>query len=86
MANKRIKYDREKYLTYLRSADWLIKKSKLVVYCVNNNINVSCLFCESTNNIQVHHLTYDTLYNEDLLMDLAFMCDSCHKKHHEELK
>ena len=80
------KFDYQKYLNYVRSADWLIKKSKLVMWCVKREITIKCLFCGTPQNLQVHHLTYSNLYNEDIIKDLAFLCDMCHKNHHIEMK
>ena len=79
MKREKPKYDYQKYLAYLRSSDWLIKKSKLVMLYVRRKWVISCIFCDDTNNLQVHHLTYDTLYNEPI-EDLIFLCAPCHKR------
>lgn len=79
MKRKKPKFDYQKYLAYLKSSAWLIKKSKLVMQHVKRGWKISCIFCEDTNNLQVHHLTYDTLYNEPL-EDLTFLCATCHKR------
>lgn len=32
--------------------------------------------------VQVHHITYKNLGNENVLTDLCTLCGSCHKKIH----
>lgn len=72
-----MKYDKQKYLDYLRSADWLIKKSRLVMFYLRNKIPIDCSLCGSVNNLQVHHRTYKRLYKEKNA-DLDFLCKDCH--------
>lgn len=46
----------------------------------------TCQMCGSTggtqNPLQVHHLTYNHIYNEDVEKDLVTLCQSCHMNVH----
>lgn len=65
------------YLIYLKSPAWKIKKQQVFL-----ERGRTCEICMSNRNIQIHHKTYDNLYNEDL-EDLKILCDKCHKKEHK---
>jgi 5-methylcytosine-specific restriction endonuclease McrA len=84
MKNK-VVYDRSKYLEYLASSEWLIKKSKLVSQYLRRKWLVSCSHCNSQKNLQVHHLTYKNIYKEKL-SDLVFLCSICHEKRHKNFR
>lgn len=45
-----------------------------------------CVFCKSTENLNVHHLTYDRIGNENVRHDLVTLCQDCHKKLHEQIR
>jgi hypothetical protein len=68
---------KEKYLKYLKSDEWaeirdvVIKKYGSICQC--------CL--EKTKYPQVHHKTYENLYNEEP-EDLTLLCKKCHEKKH----
>ena len=70
------------YNSYLASPEW--KQKRKTVLARANGICEACLQEKAT---QVHHLTYDHLFDE-LLWELVAVCDGCHRKahphHHDE--
>jgi len=67
------------YQTYLRSADWLIKKAQLVNHYRRQKRPIACDWCSSTQDLQVHHRHYRRIFKEKM-GDLAFLCRPCHEK------
>ena len=67
---------RDRYLSYLRTDDW--KDKRRAVLFRDRGICQGCLKAEAT---QVHHRTYEHLY-EELLFELVSLCDSCHRRCH----
>ncbi|MFA6128818.1 MAG: HNH endonuclease signature motif containing protein [Bacteroidales bacterium] len=65
-----------KYQEYLLSPEW--KDKRTLVLQRDNNI---CQSCKEQPAEQVHHLTYDNLFNEPL-EDLQALCCKCHDKIH----
>ncbi|MCF6331040.1 MAG: HNH endonuclease [Sulfurimonas sp.] len=63
--------------TYLQSEDWHELKQKLKSLQGNK-----CCLCKSKNNLNVHHITYERLGNEEL-SDLRLLCRKCHIRQHE---
>lgn len=63
------------YQAYLKSATW--KKKRQERLSIDNH---ACVWCGATKNLQVHHLTYSRLGNEDVEKDLCTLCFGCHKK------
>lgn len=43
--------------------------------------NNRCYSCDTTKRLQVHHITYKRLYNENIT-DLVTLCRSCHQEVH----
>ena len=68
---------KEKYYTYLKSNEWL--QIKLDLYELRGK---QCEVCESKRNVQVHHLTYKNVFNEEP-EDLILLCRKCHEKEHD---
>ena len=70
----------EEYKKYMRSTEWEAKKQERIA------IDKGCCMCgrplEQIRSIQVHHITYARLGNENVLTDLCTLCGSCHKKIH----
>lgn len=66
----------EKYAAYLKSSKWRNKRKKL--FAIRGKI---CEDCGSKRKIQVHHITYDRIFNERL-SDLKVLCEKCHKDTH----
>ena len=66
------------YRAYLRSPRWrLIRWLKLCM------AGFKCQQCGAIRKLQVHHLTYEHLFNEHL-GDLQVLCKSCHLLADEE--
>lgn len=65
-----------KYTEYLKSPQWKSKRQELF-----NERGKRCESCGRTENIQVHHLTYRNVFNENL-EDLQVLCKKCHSKKH----
>lgn len=66
-----------KYLQYLRSVEW--KKKRLQVFLIQGRF---CKNCGETKSLEINHLHYRTLFNEDPAADLEVLCSHCHRKYH----
>lgn len=66
-----------KYLEYLDSPEWKDKRKKVLERDENR-----CQGCKIKPAEQVHHFTYDRLFNEPL-EDLVSLCADCHEKEHK---
>ena len=70
----------QEYKDYMRSNEWKVKKRERIA------IDQGCVMCgrplDKIRSIQVHHITYQRLGNENVLTDLFTLCGSCHKKLH----
>lgn len=64
------------YQDYLQSWYWADKK-KLILELKGNK----CEKCGKTKSLQVHHLTYDSLCNENQ-HDVEVLCKKCHEEAH----
>ena len=61
----------------MKSKHW----AKLRVLMLKNH--PVCIHCqEEKNGLQVHHLHYETIGNENPDIDLCVLCDACHKLIH----
>ena len=69
------------YDKYLRSPEWQDKRQQRLALD-----NHRCVFCKSTENLNIHHRTYANLGHEDILHDLVTLCEKCHKELHEKIK
>ena len=67
-----------KYLRYIESEKWFILKNRIKKRDKNK-----CTKCNSNLNLQVHHLTYENLFNEKD-EDLITLCSKCHKDFHKD--
>ena len=63
---------KEQYHLYLQSPDWNIKRSTVL-----ERDKYKCRICGFGDKLQVHHLTYDRVYDESLY-DLVTVCEDCH--------
>ena len=91
MARKRINY-RE----YITSARWLLKKHALISVYLSQGWDICCSICVEDHNLNVHHVDYKELGNEDLsqakseegrgIWQLQFLCRDCHIKWHFDPK
>lgn len=70
----------QEYKTYMRSPEWEAKKQQRIA------IDKGCCMCgrplDKIKSVQVHHVTYARLGDENVLTDLATLCGSCHQKVH----
>ena len=69
---------RGKYIKYLSSEEW-----KNIRDIALKRDEYKCQKCKIKNADEVHHLTYENLYNENL-EDLMSVCYECHKNIHDE--
>lgn len=63
------------YEQYLRSSEWQQKRSQRLKID-----NFRCQKCGSPIDVQVHHLNYNSIFNEDVYRDLITLCKKCHQK------
>lgn len=66
------------YNIYLKSEHWKQRRLKAL-----KQANYTCSCCGVNNNLQVHHLTYANVWNEQD-EDLLVVCRSCHKRIHKK--
>lgn len=78
-ADKKAEFFKE-YNEYLRSDAWAKKRNRVLARCKG-----ICEGCGDRRATQVHHLTYDHVYDE-LLFELVGICDQCHERAHAEEK
>jgi len=64
------------YHSYLNTKDWYKIRNKAL-----KNADYKCSKCGCTENLQVHHLNYDTIGNESI-GDLFVCCKCCHSYFH----
>ena len=67
---------RGRYIKYLGSDAWKFKRTQALV-----RDNYICQACKNNPAEEVHHLTYDTLFDEKL-EDLLSVCKACHNQLH----
>ena len=68
--------DKDLYYPYLHSELWKNIRRKRI-----ERDGFQCVMCGSAKNLNVHHITYDCLYREDVT-DLVTVCKKCHEKLH----
>ena len=71
---------RDKYITYLRSPEWSAKRK--LIWRRSGGI---CERCGWEPMKHVHHVSYQSLYDEDL-HDLQGVCELCHAYLHGKRK
>jgi len=75
------KEERQKeYSEYLQSSRWHEIRAKVLER--DNHLCQGCLMKRAS---QVHHMTYENIYNE-LCFQLVSLCRECHEKTHEATK
>lgn len=67
-----------KYYLYLGSDTW--KQKRKLVFERDSTL---CQICKTETATEVHHLSYQNIYNEPL-EDLIAICQVCHKKEHNK--
>ena len=65
------------YHQYLNSKEWNTIRNKMLKFS-----DYKCSRCFETENLQVHHLNYNSLGNESL-GDLEVLCSKCHQGVHK---
>lgn len=65
-----------KYQDYLLSDEWSCKKEK--AYKLHGN---KCMKCWEEHSLQIHHATYEHIYDESAL-ELVVLCNTCHELFH----
>ena len=68
---------RVRYLLYLRSKPWAKIRGRLI------SKHGGCVECGCEFNLEVHHLTYERLFNERD-EDLKLLCHTCHVRAHKK--
>ncbi len=69
-----------KYVDYLTSNDWKIIRGNII-----KRDNYKCRICSNEENLRVHHLTYQNIFNEKD-DDLITLCKECHEKEHIKIE
>jgi len=64
------------YEEYLKSYLWENKRKWILEV-----FNYTCQKCGSKENLNVHHLNYDSVGNENT-QDVTVLCKKCHKEEH----
>jgi 5-methylcytosine-specific restriction endonuclease McrA len=67
-----------KYNAYLQSPQWRAKRLKVL-----ERDNYWCKACNEAEAVQVHHKTYEHVFDEPLF-DLESVCLECHEKLHKK--
>ncbi len=67
------------YKDYLQTKHWRIKKDQY-----KKEYECKCCMCESTKNLNLHHMTYENIGHENL-NDLCYLCKDCHNALHKML-
>jgi hypothetical protein len=71
--------DSRNYDLYIKSSAWREVREDLF-----NIFGEHCSTCLSSENLHVHHKTYENLFAEDVDNDLEVLCQSCHFKVHQD--
>jgi hypothetical protein len=75
MPRRRKTAKRLAYTEYMNSDAWRSKRNLLLTLCPR------CCACQSSKELQCHHLTYER-FGAERLDDLMVLCKKCHKKSH----
>ncbi len=69
------------YKDYMCSDEWKQKRQERMEID-----GFRCVMCgrplNKIKSVQIHHITYSRLGNENVMTDLCTLCGSCHKKLH----
>jgi len=69
------------YTDYLNSDEWKKKRAERLKLD-----NYECQCCGATDDLQIHHITYDRLGNENIDYDLITLCKKCHWQLHTTIE
>lgn len=68
-------YDKKKLAEYYQSPAWQEKRSERLKID-----GFKCAKCGFTRALEVHHINYERIYNEDVNRDLITLCKKCHNE------
>lgn len=71
-----MQHDRSRYQAYLQSPEWAAKRDAALL-----RFDGRCAVCNSADRLEVHHRTYERIYEEQV-GDLIALCGDCHAKFH----
>lgn len=69
------RYNKQNLIDYYKSQNWAIKRNKRLQVD-----GYKCAKCGFTRSLEVHHINYERLFNEDVYSDLITLCKKCHKE------
>lgn len=61
------------YKEYMKSDEWIKKSFERMKID-----DFQCVLCGSVGDLEVHHISYKRLTNEDVYQDLVTVCPRCH--------
>lgn len=70
---------RESYKAYLQSEEWKARRQHAI-----DLADGRCQVCYSPDDLEVHHRTYERLF-EEAPLDLTVLCRDCHGLYHQRL-
>lgn len=76
MKRKQAETPQEFYHRYLASAEWRRRRAERIA--IDGGVCVVCKHDGAVYPIQVHHIHYGSLGDEDVLRDLITVCAKCH--------
>lgn len=65
----------QEYKKYLKSPAWQKKRNARLVFD-----DFTCQKCGAKKDLDVHHLTYRSIYDENVCRDLVTLCRKCHEE------
>lgn len=76
--------DDSQYKAYLKSQEWALKVQQRLGI---DDSQCQCCGCRGTslNPLEIHHLHYRTIGEEDVYSDIVTLCRACHKGVHKML-
>lgn len=70
------------YHKYIKSNAWRRKRTQFIA---SKSHNCRCYACGSASNLHIHHRSYKRLGNENIGLDLIYLCAVCHETVHREM-
>ena len=72
----------DEYKHYLGTDEWMLLR-----YSALDRDSYACQQCGSPNNLEVHHTSYEGIYEMNFKLEqLTTLCEPCHKEEHITLK
>lgn len=74
---------KEKYINFLKSPFWKIEREKIL-----KRFNYKCVLCFSTDNLNIHHISYEDLYcrKPASSQNVVLVCRYHHEQFHKLYK